>query len=445
MEKKEVRVKCSGCATSYKLKVPETDKPIRFQCKKCGKVLVVRLKSPAQTAEQSPPARPQPSPEMMPQLETTQLPEWSDDSASAPGQSVGMVETRYFDAPKEQPETMSAKDRRWLVLSDEQVKGPFNDDEIVEMIKNRSISAETSLRMGQRPWIKAVQVANFRDLFPESRPSEEIAQVGSGPRAQSSGAESHQGTAESPFYERLPAIVPYPLGGGKWQPLAVFVAGAFAVSIILSINFLIGLPLSILGWIVLYGYLAELMEASGQAPDDPPPAMSLSKIREMAAAGLRIFCVLAVYCLVPVSICLTLMIAFFLNGMEMLGYIFMILTVAAYAASLCLASAALVILRQSHRLGEALNPSKIFSIVGKGGKPYMMLASVSVGTGLICMLAVLAAVFLADLLPLGSIVVALLMALVLSYGHFIWFHVLGRYSRENVAFTDQVLAAAPSR
>ncbi len=56
MEKKEVRLKCSGCGTAFKLKVPVTDKPLMFTCKKCGKAMRLRLQAPGK--QQTVPAAP---------------------------------------------------------------------------------------------------------------------------------------------------------------------------------------------------------------------------------------------------------------------------------------------------------------------------------------------------------------------------------------------------
>ena len=74
MEKKEARIKCSGCGASYKLKIPVTDKPVSFKCKKCGKVLKLKVKPSSegargQTVEES---------SKQPEFETTQLPDAGD-------------------------------------------------------------------------------------------------------------------------------------------------------------------------------------------------------------------------------------------------------------------------------------------------------------------------------------------------------------------------------
>lgn len=437
MEKKEARVKCSGCGTHYKLKFPVSDKPVRFQCKKCGKVLSLRVKPPAQTAPVQP-SGPEPAPQPMPELETTQLPDWQDfDEAPAKGD---LDQTKAAEATPTASQSVTPEDRRWLVLSDEEVKGPFNNDEIVDMIKTRFISSETSLRMGQRPWIKAAQVPDFRDFFSESQasPGESARDRPASPKSKKGG---HPKEATGSVKEQLLHAIPYPFGEGNWQPLAIFAGIAFALSAVLAFDFLIGLPLSIIGWILLYGYLADLMKTSEQSSENPPPAIDFSRIREMIGPGVKVFSVLAVYSLVPVSISLLLMIAFFLNGMEMLGYVFLLFTPVIYGVSLLLVSPGLIILRQSQNVGEALNPSRVIA-VALSGDSYMRLASVSIMMGLICMLAVLAAVFIVDLLPLGFLFAALIMGLVLSYVHFIWFHFLGGYSKGNSAVTRQVPAPA---
>ncbi len=436
MEKTEARVKCSGCGTHYKLKFPITDKPIRFQCKKCGKVLSVRIKPPAQAAPVQP-ARPEPSPQVMPELETTQLPDWQESDESPAQGGLDQPKSAYTPTPTQ---SVAPEDRRWLVLSDEEVKGPFNNDEIADMIKTRFIGAETSLRMGQRPWIKAAQVPDFRDLFPEERKG-----LGESDQDRSASAKRKRGghpeDATGNVQGQLLHAIPYPLGGGNWQPLAIFAGIAFALSALLAFDFLIGLPLSIMGWILLYGYLADLMKTSREASENPPPPIDFSGIRDMIAPGVKVFAVLAAYSLVPLSIFLLFMIAFFLNDMEILGYVFLVLTLVMYPVSLFLASAGLIILGQSAQLGDALNPSKIIAMA-LSGKSYIRLASASIVIGLVCMLAVLAAVFIAGLLPLGFLFAALIIGLVLSYGHFIWFHLLGEYSKENNAGSRQVPAPA---
>ena len=452
MEKKEARVKCSGCGTHYKLKFPATDKPIRFQCKKCGKTLSISIKPPDQTAPEQPTSS-QPASHMMPELETSQLPDWQEpdgDQTTAArdfvvevGRRLKAIAPKNTADPHSQqtgPQSVTPEDRRWLVLSDEEVKGPFNNDEIADMIKARFITSETSLRMGQRPWIKASQAPDFKDFFPESQASAaESAQDDSASAKTKRGKRPKDATGS--LKEQLLHAIPYPFGGGNWQPLAIFAGIAFALSAVLAFDFLIGLPLSIIGWIMLYGYLADLMTTSEESSENPPPPLDFSRIREMIGPGVRVFSVLAVYSLIPVSIALLFMIAFFLNGMEMLGYVFLLFTPVIYGVSLLLVAPGLIILRQSQKLGEALNPSKIIA-VALSGEPYVRLASVSITIGLVCMLAVLAAVFIADLLPLGFLFAALVMGLVLSYGHFIWFHLLGEYSKENSA--AKLLAPAPA-
>ncbi len=438
MEKREARIKCSGCGAHYKIKFPVSDKPVRFQCKKCGKILALRAKAPDQipTGQGASAA---PASEMMPQFETTQLPEWQPpDEPSPPAHEAGVEQAAASQPAPVPSQSPAPEDRRWLVLADEQVKGPFNNDEIADMIKTRFIGSETSLRMGQRPWIKASQVPDFRHLFPD---------VGDDESSQARPAKKASRLADNllgTFKTQVIDAIPYPLSGGNWQPLAIFAAIAFILSIALAFDFLIGLPVAIAGWIVLFGYLADLMKASSDASVKPPPSIDFSGIREMVSAGIKIFCVIAVYSIVPVSVCLLFMIAFFVNDMELLGYIFIALTIAVYVVSLYLASAGLLILGKSQQLAQALNPSMAFGVAAKGGETYIGLGFAVIIIGIICMLSVLAAVFVTDVLPLGFLFAALIMTLVLSYGNFMWFHLLGVHLKMNVIGVNQIPTPAPA-
>ncbi|MBI5251509.1 MAG: zinc ribbon domain-containing protein, partial [Desulfomonile tiedjei] len=154
MEKKEARIKCSGCGTSFKLRIPVTDKPVSFKCKKCGKVLKIKIK--ATGAESAPPPPPAPAPDLvlseMPEFETTQLPESNEFHESPPPsgslRTPTMVESHFFAQSVPQPPPSDDASRRWLMLADEMVKGPFTDEEIVSMIHSGELTAEISLRMG---------------------------------------------------------------------------------------------------------------------------------------------------------------------------------------------------------------------------------------------------------------------------------------------------------
>jgi hypothetical protein len=435
MEKKDALVKCSGCGTPYKLKIPVTDKPLRFQCKKCGKVLNIRIKA---APEQVPPPQPEesaPSDGLIPEFETTQLPDSMDDQEQATVAPVGRQPSFTDSADQSFPSAMV--DRRWLVLSNEQVKGPFTDDEVSGMIKAGEIGPDTSLRMGQRPWIRANQVPWFRDLFGPDQQSSEA------PRATERDRDREEPTG-MPFYEELGKIVPYPLRAGNWQPLAIFLGIALVIFAALAFEFIIGLPLSIIGWTVLYGYLTVLMKASTESPGVPPPAWDFSNVKNLLGNGIKVLLVLLVCCMIPTGISLLLMIAFFLNGMEMIGYVLMLITVAIYAATLFAVPAGLVILAKTQSLGSALSPSRLLALMKKGDKPYLMLAVISVVTGLVCMFVVLAALFLVELSDLAFVAVGLLMAVVFTYMHFVWFHVLGRYFGENSQRVSEVLASGPS-
>jgi hypothetical protein len=499
MEKQEARIKCTGCGSSYKLKIPVTDKPVNFKCKKCGKILKVRV---ATAAKEQPEAEPDAA---MPGFETTQLPDSGDffdpDSVGGPSPAVSgaepegelfgggfqldptlplfgndpvasegprikptldetiripepVFEQGYADqlfpqakATKQpsaqEPQRTRGSERRWLALDDEQVKGPFTDNEVVSMIQEGEIDAETPLRMGQRPWIKAAQVADFKHCFSKGKPIRADAKrIDVRPGREPVAEPAEPEITETPFYQELGALAPYPLGRGKWQPIAIFFGAAFVLCAALSFDFLIGLPVSIAGWIVLYGYLTTVMNTTKSTPAAPPPAWDFSRVKEMALGGVPVFLVLLIFSLVPVSVCLLIMIACFLNGMDLFGYLFIALTVLVFVASLFIAPAALVIQDESQSLATTLNPAKILKLILKGSTAYKMLAATSVAVGAASMLVVVLAVFLVDIPMAGFVVAGLLMALVLSYGNFIWFHVLGRFSRENRGLMVRVLHAA---
>jgi hypothetical protein len=435
MEKKEARIKCSGCGTSYKLKIPVTEKPVSFKCKKCGKVLKIRIKGPEPQTTATPPEPERPISEM-PEFETTQLPETGDyhDVPAPPGslRTPSAVESHFFAQAVPQPPPSDDVRRRWLMLSDEMVRGPYTDEEIVSMIHNGEITAETSLRMGERPWVKAVEISNFRELFPPSQrasraPLAAITLLDKEPQEA-----DHEGPVSGrPFYAELPAVIPYPVAQGQWQPLAIFAGITFVLSALLTLEFFVGLLLNLIGWALLFGYLLSVMQQSKNSPQSPPPEWDFPRAKNMIVSGAKVLAVFLVYSLVPVTIFLLLMMAFFLNDLAILGYVFMLLTVLVYAASLFVLPAALLVMGNTEEIGDALNPGKALSIVKSGGQPYQMLAVVSLAAGIACMLVTLLAVFLVDIPIAGFIIAGVLMAAVFSYGHFIWFHVLGRFSREN--------------
>jgi hypothetical protein len=507
MEKQEARIKCTGCGSSYKLKVPVTDKPVNFKCKKCGKILKVRVTSARDAQASAPPPPPPPPPAAefdgaIPGLETTQLPDTDDffdpDSVGSPtpgAQGSGIhnepaggdfqlddrmplfttdrapdptvriqpsmdetvriqepvFEQGYVDQLQAQPKAVNkagapepekprGSERRWLALDDEQVKGPFTDSEVVSMIHDGEIDAETPLRMGQRPWIKASQVADFKHCFSKEKPIRTDAgriDVRQGPARRDDSAEPQ--SKEAPFYKDFAAIAPYPLGNGKWQPIVIFSGIAFALCTILSLDFLIGLPLSVAGWILLYGYLTTLMHNTQKAPKAPPPPWDFSHVKDMAQDGLRVFLVLLLFSLIPVTVCLLVMITCFLNDMDLFGYLSLAATVVVFAGSLFVTPAALVIQDTRRSLAASLHPANILKLIREGRTAYKMLAVTSIAAGLLSMVVVLLAVFLVDIPLAGFVVSGLLMALVLSYANFVWFHVLGRFSRENSALTLQAV------
>lgn len=512
MEKQEARIKCTGCGSSYKLKVPVTDKPVNFKCKKCGKILKVKVTkgtdqplvaaptpaptpAPARTPAPAPaPAPPEPDSPIQ-GFETTQLDEFEnffESGVGAPPQKpepsqegfqldptlalfttdrMGdegpqikpsldatvripepVFEQGYADQLFPQPQQAKqasapaapartrGSERRWLALDDEQVKGPFTDAEVVSMIEDGEISAETPLRMGQRPWIKAAQVADFKHCFHKGRPI----RSGSKRAVEHAQPTPNQETAQpesevTPFYEEFGAIAPYPLDKRNLQPLGIFAGIAFVLCTLLSFDFFIGLPLCIAGWIVLYGYLDVLRNKTKADPTTLLPAWDFSHAKDMALSGAKVFAVLLLFSLIPVTVCLLLMIGCFLNDQALLGYVFMLATIVVFVVSLFVTPAALVIQEEGQSVVSALNPVKILRLISRGSTAYRMLAIASIGGGLACMVVVLLAVFLVDIPTAGFVVAGLVMALVLSYVNLIWFHVLGRFARENNKLVTQIV------
>lgn len=433
MEKKEARIKCSGCGTSYKVKIPVTDKPVSFKCKKCGKVLKLKVKAPA------PPPPPPPSPPEMDfrpptNFETTQLPD--EDTYQDPALEKLPTKVDFVDdEPPEgltQPSSHVGHGKQWMVLAQDAINGPFTNSQVVQMIHAGEITAQTSLRMGERPWVKASEIAEFKTRFAVPLKNEggtALETISLLDRDEDEAPEGRPLEKASPG--DLGAIVTYPIAGGRPIPLAIFAAFAFVASTAMSFELTIGLPLSIVIWIILYGYLSELLNQSMVNPQGTPPDWNFAGLKDMVADGIRVFVVLLVYVLIPMTLATLGMVYFFLNNDETLGYALMALTVVIYLGALFVVPAGLVIAESARSLGSALNPGKVFRMISKGGKAYLTLAVLSIVIGLPCLFVTVLGIYLGDVIPFGFVVSGLLMALVLSYAHFVWFHALGRFSGEN--------------
>jgi hypothetical protein len=122
--------------------------------------------------------------------------------------------------------------------------------------------------------------------------------------------------------------------------------------------------------------------------------------------------------------------------MPLLGYVSIALVVVVFSASLFVVPAALSIFGISGDLRAALNPSRILNVIKGGGRSYLMLVAFSIAAGMACMVVTIISVFLVEIPIVGIVTAGLIMALVFSYGHFIWFHVVGRFSRENESLTS---------
>lgn len=436
MEKKQVRLTCRGCGTAFKLKVPVTTKPVSFKCRKCGKVLKIRMRP---TGTDKPPAVPhQKINDSMPELLSNQLPDtdnYQDSRMELDSRlrTPSAVEVPFPGHAQDAAVVPRSRDRRWVMLSDDMIKGPFTNDELRAMIVKGEVEPSTSIRLGERPWIKAGDVSDFERLFRgEPETDRNGAQDGTAAAAEQEQADRlAKGEASVPFYKDLRSVIPYPVRGGSWQPIAVFALIAFALSTLLCLDFTVGLVVNLVGWIFLYGYLTTLIRHTMEAPADPPPAWKFSQAKDLGIAGAKVFAVLLVFALVPVSLCLLAMIGFFLNFMPTLGYIFMGLTVLVFAASLFFIPGSIVMLSTSGNLGQALSPSRVVGMIRRTSPGYLMLAVLSVVTGMVCMMVTIVGLFLVEIPAAGILVAGLLMALVFSYAHFVWFHVVGRFSGEH--------------
>lgn len=422
MEKKEVRIKCIKCGTGYKLKVPVTDKPVTFKCRQCGKVLRLRIKSASPIAAPSP-APGQPAIGRPEQHETP-----------GPGQSVARANfvEDYFSEADRQP-APSTPESGWFCLSGDLVRGPFTGDQIRTMINKREVQEDTPLRMGGRPWYAAGKIGDFRELFREevrtgARVHPDV--TDQSPEEDSAETDSPGGSGNL-FYENIPDVFPYPIRAGVWQPLVIFAGIAFVLSAVLCLHLTLGLVVNLLGWPILYGYLTSVMQRSISSPDNPPPEWNFAAVQDMLLSGTKIFAILLLSSVVPSGLLLMAGVTFFLNSMQTMGNVSILLACVVFAGSLLVAPAALVIFVTSGDLGRALNPSAVIAIIRKGGRPYAMLAVFSFAAGVACLLVAVLGVLVLDSAPAGFLVGGLLMAAVFSYGHFVWFHVLGRFAGEN--------------
>jgi hypothetical protein len=442
MEKKEARIKCTGCGTSYKIKIPITDKPVSFTCKKCGKVLKLRIK--AASAPEAPPI-----PARLPELETSQLPD-PDMVPAKPEQKIqkspSFVDTFLFPGA-----TPPEEARRWIVLSDDLIKGPFTGTEIVHMIENREVTAGTSLRMGERPWIKAEDTPDFKAFF-ESERGQRGADLGTLSPLDKEGRAAADKAGGKSFQVQWSSLLRYPPASGDPKPLIIFFGIAFVLSIILVfplmsssiLELTLRVCLNLAGWIVLYGYLAELMSRSMQMPDKPPPAWDFSKIKQLAVNGLKVLAVILTYWFIPVLICSGLTVFAALNSMQVLSYLLIAVTILVFFAFLCVVGAALAILAASGDVGRALNPSMVIGTIQKAGGSYPRLAIASMALGAAVLLCVVLAVVLTEIPTAGFIVAAFVMALGSSYCFFVWFHALGLFSAQIKQPTGTVVTGGSS-
>jgi hypothetical protein len=433
MDKKEARINCSGCGASYKIKIPVTDKPVSFKCKKCGKLLKLRIKASSTSEAARPPEK---DVRPLTDFETTQLPDtdnYQDQSGAAPKVTDFLPELEFAQPADVRPVPAKEDERQWLVLADDLIQGPFTRADIRRMIKQGKITPQTSLRMGDRPWVQAAELPEFRDTFASPR---KISGTVALETISLLGKEGQEEAGEvaltaAPFYKQLPAILSYPVGGGKPIPFAIFTGIVFVLSALLSFDLLIGFLLNLIGWILLYGYLSELLKGSMLAPTELPPSWNFAGLQKLLANGLSLFVVLLGYVIVPLTLILLAMAYCFLNDEALIGYVLMGVAVLLYLGAVFVLPVQLVTLCASGNLGAALSPGRIPAVVTKGGQAYRMLGMISLAAGLSCLAATMIGILLLVELPVGFVISGLLMAVVLSYAHFVWFHAMGRFAAEN--------------
>jgi hypothetical protein len=327
-------------------------------------------------------------------------------------------------------------DPRWVFMAGDMVQGPFTDEEMRGMIHHGDVLPDTPIRMGERPWVPAGKIGIFQQLFIAARASETAGEdVESPPGRERVTSAATQRLTEALSEETIGGFL-YPVRDGKWLPLAIFAGIAAVLSTILCFDFTIGIIVNVLAWAVLYGYLVSLMHESRDHPTEPPPGWDFGRIKQMAVSGAKVLAVLVPLCLLPTSLCVVLMIYFFLNAMSLLGYVFVLLVVVVFAVTLLAVTAGLSVLARTGSVVAALNPLGILSAIRNGGSEYRKLAVHSLVVGMACMLVTLLAVFLTDIPGLGFVVAGLLMGVVFSYGHFIWFHELGRFSSQDQGDAD---------
>ncbi len=424
MEKKEARIKCSGCGTSYKLKLPVTEKPVSFKCKKCGKVLKIRLKldevdkghNDVPVIERG---------EFGGSFETTQLPD-TDTYQNTPADNVPdpMIEGHSFTRAEPSDYSSISRNspqRRWLVLAGDIVKGPFSDDEIILMIRRREIQASTSLRMGERPWIKAGEIAGFRELFGSS-PSDP-------PPSHSPKTTAPETLGPVTFQSRIWKSLGFPFRNIK--AFASFAAIAFVGFAAISFDFLIGLlPLWVL-WVPLFGYLILLCKESAANTEEVPPDFKFPELGKLFQSGLPVSLFVLLYSVLPVSILLILMIAAFLNDYVLLGWLAVFAVCLIFLVSMSVVPAGIYLLERTNNLLIALDPTKLVHVMKTGGKTYRDLLPVAIAAGVVIIVAVLASVFLVEVPFVGFVLAGLLPAATLTYLDFILFHAVGMFVHQN--------------
>lgn len=408
MEKRDAKIKCTGCGTHYKLKIPVTDQPVSFKCKKCNKVLKLKLKSTP-----APEIAPQESPDSLDfKFETTQLPDAADFQDTVP--RAPEIEDHTFGQSLVESKANTEANRHWIVLAGDSVQGPLTDNEIISMIERDEIAAETPLRMGERPWIKASEIPLFRDYFP---PKEELHE------------DKKEKVVPGVIGTNIAGILPIPFVRENLVPFLILTAVSVVLAILLSFDLFIGLGASIIGWILLYGYLGNVFQNAKTLEKFSAPSWNLNNLKVWAVSGAKFLLTLFIFCLLPTTILLAILIAGFLNNLDIMGYVAMILVIVLFLAYMYILPSVLIV-SETSSLNASLKPGNWLNIVKRYSADYKSMGIISVGLGAVILFTILSTLFLTDIQDFGFILSGLILGITLAYSNFLLFYLAGLFTQK---------------
>jgi hypothetical protein len=312
----------------------------------------------------------------------------------------------------------------WMFMDEDVIRGPFTDQQVIKLIENQEIGPSTPMRLGERPWVQASQVAAFKSLFSSAGASPAKHAKGASAAVEDEPERSPVGSIGAPLIN----AAPYPVRSGAGPSLGIFAAIAVTVSTALCFDFLIGLVFNLAAWILLYGYLWTFLCDNPGNPDAPPPAWNFGALKHLFTEGAQVFAILLVFGLVPSGLALVGVIIGFLNGMGVLGYIATVLMFLLFMGSMFVLPGALLNFAAGAGLTDALHPLKLIDAVKSRGQNYLPLGVLSVAAGLVCALGVIAAVFLTEIPDFGFVIAGIVLGIALTYAHFVWFRGMKSFS-----------------